>query len=105
MMPDFSKHGVNGLISVSSNVWPKATSLYVQKCLEGRMIQEEIELWEKASNSLFVASNPVPVKRLLWEKSVINSSVCRAPLHEKDLEKADLLKESDQMIQNWLQNN
>lgn len=105
MMPDFSKHGANGLISVSSNVWPKATSLYVQKCLEGRMIQEEVKLWEKASNSLFIASNPVPVKRLLWEKSVISSGACRAPLNEKDLEKSDLLKESDQMISNWLKNN
>ena len=105
MMPAFTPHGVNGLISVASNVWPKATLRYVQKCLDGQLNQEESKLWEEATNLLFMASNPIPVKRLLHELSHISSPTLRAPLHEDDLKEISILKEANQRIQLWLEKN
>ncbi len=103
MMPDFAKEGAQGLISVASNSWPLATGHYVKKCLEDRLSEEEASLWKKASDSLFTASNPVPVKRLLKEVSLIESAHCKLPLHQEDLKNTDQLKEANTLVEKWLQ--
>ena len=103
MMPDFAKEGAQGLISVASNSWPQATGHYVRKCLENRLTKEEASLWKKASDSLFTASNPVPVKRLLKEVSLIESAHCKLPLHQEDLKNTDQLKEANTLVEKWLQ--
>ena len=74
----------------------------LKKCLEKRLETEEVSLWQKASESLFKASNPVPVKKLLKEVSLIESAHCKLPLHEDDLRDIEELVEADNLIKKWL---
>lgn len=103
LLPAFSKVGAKGLISVASNVWPKETNLYTKKCLDKSLKDEDCKLWEKASDSLFIASNPIPVKRLMSDLNIITSSVLRAPLTHKDLEDASELQNSHNKIISWFE--
>jgi 4-hydroxy-tetrahydrodipicolinate synthase len=99
LMPDFALAGSCGLVSVASNSWPAETNLYVKQCLNKTF--DAKELWTKASNSLFIASNPVPVKRLMFELGVINSPIMAAPLSHEDLPQATVVLEAHANIQNW----
>ncbi|MCK5882338.1 MAG: 4-hydroxy-tetrahydrodipicolinate synthase [Bacteriovoracaceae bacterium] len=101
MMPAFIKLGAKGLVSVASNVWPKATHKYVKRGLEGLLNDNEIKLWEVASNSLFVASNPIPVKALLKEHGVIKEKTMRLPLCDDDLNDLSILVEQSGNVENW----
>jgi len=104
MMPDFTPLGVKGLVSVASNVWPQETALYVKKCLRQELSQDEIDLWKKCTNSLFCASNPVPVKFLLHHNSIIHTPYLLAPLsHEDMLDQDEFVIDCHQMIQDWMQ--
>lgn len=101
LMPDFANAGACGLVSVASNCWPKETNLYVQQCLKKTF--DAKELWTKASNSLFVVSNPVPVKRLMAEKGTIRSSKMIAPLAHEDMTAATPVLEAQQAVSLWYQ--
>lgn len=64
---DFMEQGGNGVISVLSNVAPKATHDLVQKYLDGdvegaRAMQAE---YDPLIDHLFIETNPVPVKEAL----------------------------------------
>lgn len=100
LMAHFSVLGSHGLISVAANVWPKATKLYVKKCLN-RETQSLFPLWNNAVDELFSAPNPIPVKRLLKEKGLIEFSALRAPLTEEELNSTEKLLEADKAINNW----
>ncbi|MFZ9002158.1 MAG: 4-hydroxy-tetrahydrodipicolinate synthase [Bacteriovoracaceae bacterium] len=101
LMPEFSKLGAYGLISVASNVWPYATDAYVNACINEDLTEEEISLWKNASNTLFLASNPVPAKILLHKNLKISSPLLRLPLsHEEEFNKEQLF-EADKEINNW----
>lgn len=102
LMPEFTKAGAKGLISVASNVWPKETHLYVRQNLNGSFTENE--LWTTAANSLFLASNPVPAKCLLAKRGDIKTSTLHLPLHADDLESLDPVLESDERVQNWFSN-
>lgn len=99
LMPEFSAAGAQGLVSVASNAWPSQTNLYVRKCLDKTL--EEKQMWSDASNSLFIASNPVPVKRLMFERGDIKSARMVPPLSEKDLASADVLLTHDMNVKKW----
>lgn len=99
LMPDFAQAGAAGLVSVASNAWPKETHLYVEQCLNKTF--DAKELWTKASNSLFVASNPVPVKRLLFERGVIRSSKMMAPLSHEDMLSAEPVLAAHEAVTAW----
>jgi 4-hydroxy-tetrahydrodipicolinate synthase len=99
LMPEFAQAGAVGLVSVASNVWPKETNLYVQQCLNKTF--DAKELWTKAANSMFVVSNPVPVKRLLAERSDIRTPRMAAPLSHEDMTSAAPVLEADQAVKNW----
>lgn len=99
LLPEFVAAGSVGLISVASNAWPKETHLYVQQCLNKTF--DAKELWTKASNSLFVVSNPVPVKRLLAERGDIRSSRMAAPLSHEDMESASPVLDADKEVNRW----
>ncbi len=101
MMPDFTKVGAKGLVSVASNVWPKETHLYVKKCLDSSLSEEEAKTWVDSTNSLFVASNPIPVKWLMTIKGQIPSGALRAPLTLKDMVDKNVVTESHENIINW----
>ena len=99
LMPDFANAGSAGLVSVASNAWPRETHLYVEQCLKKSF--DAKELWTKASNSLFVCSNPVPVKRLMFERGVIRSAKMAAPLSSDDMTSAEPVMTAHEAVTSW----
>ncbi len=99
LMPDFANAGSAGLVSVASNAWPRETHLYVDQCLKKTF--DAKELWTKAANSLFVASNPVPVKRLMFERGVIRSAKMAAPLSHEDMASAEPVLAAHEAVTAW----
>ncbi|PAU93582.1 4-hydroxy-tetrahydrodipicolinate synthase [Aliifodinibius salipaludis] len=104
LLPFFSMAGCNGLVSVASNVWPKATHQYVDWCLDGRG-PELLPLWQECTDALFSGPNPVPAKVLLNEKGWIENTKLHPPLTEDDVEDISILKNADNMIQRWYKEN
>jgi len=104
LLPFFAAAGCSGLVSVSSNVWPEETAKYVELSLEGKT-DSLFPVWKRAVEAMFSAPNPVPVKALLHQKEIIESSALRAPLTEKELNNMDQLKQADEEIINWYKKN
>jgi 4-hydroxy-tetrahydrodipicolinate synthase len=102
LLPFFIPMGCTGVVSVAGNVWPKETRRYAELCLEQKF-DHVFPLWEKASNSLFLASNPLPVKALLKAKGWIQTPVMQAPLHHEDFKDVQKLVEIDKEVQSWFQ--
>lgn len=100
LMPFFAAAGGSGLVSVASNVWPKETKLYVEKCLKGDTVSL-FPIWTDAVKALFSASNPIPLKVLMKEKGVIETSELRLPLTDEDLTNTEHLHASDEAVANW----
>lgn len=100
LTPEFAKEGAVGLVSVAANAWPEETHRFVRLALAGKT-ESCIELWRAASESLFTASNPVPVKALMKRQGVISSASVRAPLSEKDLLSVALLEHWNNEIRAW----
>ncbi len=103
LMPEFALAGAAGLISVASNAWPKETNLYVKQCLNKTF--DDKQLWTDASNSLFVVSNPVPVKRLMFENGKIQTPFMVAPLSHEDMTDASPVLKANDQVKNWFQRN
>lgn len=103
LMPDFAMAGAAGLVSVASNAWPKETNLYVKKCLNKTF--DDKQLWTEASNSLFIASNPVPVKRLMFENGKIQTPFMVSPLTHEDMVDASVVLNANEQVKNWFQRN
>ena len=103
LTPDFAPHGCHGLISVSANVWPKETNLFVELTLRSELSLEEIGLWKRASLTLFNASNPVPTKALLFAQGRISSPNLKPPLHIQDMTDLAPLESADFDIKKWYQ--
>ena len=103
LMPEFAMAGAAGLVSVASNAWPKETNLYVQQCLKKTF--DDKQLWTDAANSLFIASNPVPVKRLMFENGKISSPFMVAPLSHEDMADATVVKKANENVRQWFQRN
>lgn len=99
LMPDFANAGSAGLVSVAANTWPKETNLYVKQCLEKKF--DAKELWTKASNALFIASNPIPAKRILKNENRITNDILMPPLEISDLQDDTLLTESSNKVREW----
>jgi len=104
MMDEFSKLNCKGLVSVASNAWPVETRAYVERAINQKLSIDEVNLWKKASDSLFIASNPVPVKNLMHALKQIETKVLRAPLNDRDLSSSFEVLEAHQMVQNWFKN-
>ncbi len=103
MLPQYAKHGAKGLVSVASNVWPKETNLYTRKCLEQNL--DDQALWEKAADTLFVASNPIPVKWLMAEVGQIATPTLRAPLTHVDMVKTAEILAANEAVTQWFKKN
>jgi 4-hydroxy-tetrahydrodipicolinate synthase len=103
LMPDFAHHGSKGLVSVASNAWPRETNLYVKQCLNKTF--DDKRLWTEAADSLFVVSNPVPVKRLLFENGKIQTPFMIPPLSHEDMTDASPVLKSDLQIKEWFKRN
>lgn len=104
LTPDFAPLGCVGLVSVASNVWPKATHLFTKKCLDNSLSKEDIKSWEDACNSLFEVSNPIPVKVLMNEIGMIKTPVLKLPLTHEDLASSSKQMEANTWVNNWLNN-
>lgn len=100
LMPEFSKAGACGLISVASNAWPSATNTFAKQCLDGTF--KDHQLWKDASNSLFTASNPVPVKFLIHHNGWITSPNVKLPLSARDFKDSKSILDSNKKIQSWM---
>jgi len=96
---DFVQNGSCGLISVASNTWPSETHLYVKQCLNKTF--DAKEMWAKAANSLFIASNPIPAKALLCHEKRIAHDTMMPPLYRGDLTNMNLLVQSTANIRSW----
>jgi 4-hydroxy-tetrahydrodipicolinate synthase len=99
MTPHYAPLGCKGLVSVASNVWPKATHVYTKQCLSGEL--KDIALWERSADSLFLASNPIPAKRIMAHQNRISTPVLKSPLDHRDLEQLAPVIEADKEINNW----
>lgn len=104
LMPFFAAAGGSGLVSVASNIWPHETKLYVEKCLKGDTVSL-FPVWTDAVKALFSASNPIPLKVLMKQKGLIETSVLRLPLTDKELSDTKHLHDSDKAIEHWFELN
>ena len=84
--------GGKGVISVLSNVAPRAAHDIVQKYLDGdpaESLRLQIE-WLDLCNALFMDVNPIPVKEAM-NMMGFNAGPCRLPLYEMDQASKDKL--------------
>ncbi len=102
MLPAFKEHGCVGLVSVASNAWPKATHEYVNQTLKGTLSSQDADLWDACSAALFCVSNPIPVKRLLFEEKRIGTPTLKLPLCHQDLSQAATVLEASTRINDWI---
>ncbi|MCP4913288.1 MAG: 4-hydroxy-tetrahydrodipicolinate synthase [Oligoflexia bacterium] len=105
LLNDFTPAGAKGLVSVASNVWPAPTHAYTKACLSGDLAnnQTDLNMWKDATNSLFVASNPIPAKYLMKENGDIATAVLRAPLDIEDMTEENKVKQSHENVIAWFQ--
>ncbi len=101
MIPYLVPAGAKGLVSVCANAWPQATQTYVQLCLAGQTTNM-FPLWNQAVDALFCVANPIPVKVLMQQQHVIQTSILRAPLTHLELADSSELLAFDEKINLWL---
>ena len=103
LLPEFTLLGASGLVSVCANAWPKATQLYVSKCLSDPS-NDEFGLWKAAVEPLFTVANPIPVKILMHQREQINFPDLRLPLTHKELTCHSALESANTSIKTWYRN-
>ena len=101
LMPVFANSGASGLVSVAGNTWPKETHLYVEQSLAKTLNAKNP--WVEASDSLFIASNPVPAKALLCVENRISHDTMMPPLSRNDLKSLDELTTQSKRVRAWFQ--
>jgi 4-hydroxy-tetrahydrodipicolinate synthase len=102
LLPFFASIGCDGLVSVAANAWPQETNYYTELCLN-KKAELTFPLWEKATSSLFLASNPIPVKSLLHLKGWIKTPIMVAPLHHEDFKQMETVNMYDIKIKEWFE--
>ena len=101
LFPQHASDNAAGLVSVCSNAWPQATHRFVEHHLSNR--NEQItDSWANALDSLGVAANPIPVKVLMHQLSIIGTPNLRLPLTHLELDNTRALVDADQSINRWL---
>jgi 4-hydroxy-tetrahydrodipicolinate synthase len=99
---DFAQNGSIGIVSVIANVWPHETKRYVEECRRGHLLEKD--LWLRACQLIFAATNPVAVKRLMFEEGLINSATLKLPLSADDyILNPELLKISQDIRKTYLE--
>ena len=101
MLPEFAPHGAAGVVSVAGNAWPKATRRYAEMALAGELSGKDRDFWEKASKTLFIASNPVPAKALLFTEGRIRTPEVKLPLHRNDMNSLERVCEVSREVDAW----
>ncbi len=102
LLPDFAELGAVGLVSVGANAWPSATADFVKATLKYPS-EPANKGWACAFNSMFLVSNPIPVKCLMAHLGRIETNVLRLPLVATELTNLTPLIEADAWVQKWFQ--
>jgi 4-hydroxy-tetrahydrodipicolinate synthase len=86
--------GGRGVISSTANIFPSEMTNLVKYCLEGDFHQaRKIHMFLlEAFNTLFVETNPIPVKTALYLMGIIRSPELRLPLAPISQKNLDVLK-------------
>lgn len=100
--PRFAQAGSVGLVSVAANAWPVETRLYVDQC-QKKTFSAQV-LWGDAFRALYSSSNPIPIKRLLYEEKRISHNTMMPPLSELDFRDCSMLLMLSKQIRSWYQN-
>lgn len=101
LFPEHAAEQAAGLVSVCSNAWPQATKRYVEHHLAH--INEPIEAnWSHALDRLGVAANPIPVKVLMHQMSVIDTPCLRSPLTHLEVDSDESLIDADESVRQWM---
>ena len=100
LLPILAPLGAQGLVSVAANAWPTATHQYASLYLNDAC-EEPLPLWQQACQALFATSNPIPLKKLLHQKQIIQTPFVRPPLSHLDLKDDKTLLEYDSQICQW----
>lgn len=104
MMPFLAKAGVKGLVSVCANAWPSATRCYVDLCLQGDD-NSLYSVWYQAIDALFQVANPIAVKVLMYQQQQISNPLLRPPLTHLELSSSEALKQANEAITLWFEQN
>lgn len=93
----FMLYGGQGVISVLSNILPKQVSSMINFCLENNIVEARKLHYSMLDiyDTLFLESNPIPIKWMLYAQNIIQSPYLRLPL-------TALSKEYQQRIKNLL---
>ena len=102
LFPKFAQAKSSGLVSVAANAWPLETRLYVDQC-QKKTFSAQV-LWEDALRALSFSSNPIPIKRLLYEEKHISHNTMMPPLSELDFRDCSMLLMLSKQIRSWYQN-
>lgn len=105
MLCDYVPHKCVGLVSVASNIWPREMNLYTKKALDQKLNNDEIAMWKRAADTMFIVSNPVPVKNIMWAKGKIKNKTMRAPLSDRDLTDNSVILKACDEVSTWYKNN
>lgn len=100
MLDEQCKLGCKGVVSVVSNSWPKAAHEWAKQCVDGDL--NEPEVWTRAADAIFSASSPIPTKALLHHLGRIKTPTLRLPLSIKDMSDIEVLKKTNEDVENWL---
>lgn len=97
---EFMKAGGNGVISVTSHVFPKKMSQWYHAALENNFEKslEESKTYLPLTNLLFSEANPIPVKKAAQILGLSASAELRLPLVEMDSLLANDLKNEMQKM-------
>lgn len=101
MMPELAKVGGKGLVSVVSNLWPKAAKAYVETSLRFEVDETLSLLWQEATAACFSVANPIPAKAWLAHTGIIDSDTLRLPLIAQELMSILRLQQADAEVQNY----
>jgi 4-hydroxy-tetrahydrodipicolinate synthase len=99
LMPEFAQAGAVGLVSVAGNAWPKEIHAFAKLCVSKEI--KDTKMWKEACDSLFLCSNPVPVKCLLHATGKIETPKTRPPLSHQDLHQLPVILEHHKKITDW----
>lgn len=103
MLPDYYPYRASGLVSIASNIWPKATHQWVKKVLSNKADLLEVHLWRECCQSLVSKSNPIPCKVLMHHLGRLQSPYLRPPLSYEEIESTQELVMAHQRIGAWLE--
>jgi 4-hydroxy-tetrahydrodipicolinate synthase len=87
------KLGASGVISVASNIIPKQINEIVKYCAnkDYDKAQELLDIVSDFVKYLFVETNPIPIKEIMFLTKIYSTNILRLPLVSMDKDKSEIL--------------